>query len=86
MIDPDVQLPRARERLLVLCNLLSQANSAEAAADLTVQIERTALDIGFVFAVDLARLGWRPDGRAASELSARLAQPLSASPTSSQAA
>ena len=80
MIDPDVQLPRARLRLLGLCNLLSYSADADASAALTKQIEQTALDIGYVFAVDLLQQGWKPNPSIAAELEARLsdASPIAA--------
>ena len=60
MIDVDTVLPAARTRLLTLCVLHANAADDEARASYLKSIEATALDIGYVFAVDLINMGWQP--------------------------
>jgi len=60
MIDVDAVLPAARTRLLALCRLHANATDDAARAQYLKSIEATALDIGYVFAIDLINMGWTP--------------------------
>jgi hypothetical protein len=59
-VDIDVIIPAAREKLLKLCALHADARDEKTRGQYLKSIEAAALNMGYVFAIELINFGWKP--------------------------